>query len=257
MAPFYKTFLAYYNVTDQRTINIPDCVLQSDNYRSGLATIMSRSNAFVVTKMADEDEGESASDPLNIKITSCFLRFEGIKDCLSEITKQRIKKFLSCRRRWADIKGKEGDVARKSYELFEDKLLADYLSSHAEFQLRWPYHKACYKKFCDVEKIRRAEEKKAKDWPFQFIEGDASEGRAAALSADQAQEYVPEKKMTRLSIMLVGDTNQQCSKQRSSPKKETCDHAQKACLVCGKNVGGEPNHNPQGLAKKQRDSRAW
>ena len=29
---------------------------------------MSRSNAFVVTKMADEDEGESASDPLNIKI---------------------------------------------------------------------------------------------------------------------------------------------------------------------------------------------
>ena len=44
--------------------------------------------------------------------------------------------------------------------------------------------------------------------------------------------------------VLVGDTNHQCSKQRSSPKKETCDHAQKACLVCGKNVGGERNHNP-------------
>ena len=43
---------------------------------------------------------------------------------------------------------------------------------------------------------------------------------------------------------FVGDTNHQCSKQRLSPKKETCDHAQKACLVCGKNVGGEPNHNP-------------
>ena len=155
---------------------------------------------FVVTKMADKVEGESASDPLNIKITSCFLHFEGVKDCLSEITKQRIEKFLSCRRRWADLKGKEGDVARKSYELFEDKLLEDYFSSHAEFQLRWPYHKACYKKFCDVEKIRRAEEKKATDGPFQFIERDANDGRAAAL-ADQAREYVPEKKMTRLSIV--------------------------------------------------------
>ena len=27
-------------------------------------------------------------------------------------------------------------------------------------------------------------------------------------------------------------------------KKETCDYAQKACLVCGKNAGGESNHNP-------------
>ena len=117
---------------------------------------MSRSNAFVVTKMAVEDEDESVNDPLNIKITSCFLHFEGIKDCLSEITKQRIEQIFSCGRRWADLKGKEGDVARKSYELFEDKLLEDYLSRHAEFQLRWPYHKACCKRFCDVEKTRRA-----------------------------------------------------------------------------------------------------
>eukprot|EP00112_Aurelia_sp_Birch-Aquarium-sp1_P018095 Seg4270.1 transcript_id=Seg4270.1/GoldUCD/mRNA.D3Y31 product="hypothetical protein" protein_id=Seg4270.1/GoldUCD/D3Y31 len=130
--------------------------------------------------MADEDEGESASDPSKIKITSCFLHFEGIKDCSSEITKQRIKKCLSCTRRWADLKGKEGDVARKSYELFEDKLLEDYLSSHAEFQFCWPYHKACYKKFCDVEKISRAEEKIAKDGSFQVIEGDAGDDGSAA-----------------------------------------------------------------------------
>ena len=43
---------------------------------------------------------------------------------------------------------------------------------------------------------------------------------------------------------FVGDTNHQCSKQRLSPKKETCDYAQKACLVCGKNAGGESNQNP-------------
>ena len=28
------------------------------------------------------------------------------------------------------------------------------------------------------------------------------------------------------------------------PKKETCDHGQKASMVCGMNVGGESNHNP-------------
>eukprot|EP00112_Aurelia_sp_Birch-Aquarium-sp1_P020753 Seg542.3 transcript_id=Seg542.3/GoldUCD/mRNA.D3Y31 product="hypothetical protein" protein_id=Seg542.3/GoldUCD/D3Y31 len=202
MAPFYESFLAYCNFTDQRTINVSACIRWSDNYRSGLATTESHSNAFVVAKMADEDEGESANDPSKIKITSCFLHFEGIKDCSSEITKQRIEKFLSCRRRWADLKGKEGDVARKSYELFEDKLLEDYLSSHAEFQFRWPYYKACYKKFCDVEKISRAEEKIAKDGSFQVIEGDAGDdGSAAGLCADQAKDYVPEKKMTRLSIV--------------------------------------------------------
>ena len=43
---------------------------------------------------------------------------------------------------------------------------------------------------------------------------------------------------------VVGDTNHQCSKQRLSPEKETCDYAQKACLVCGKNAGGASNHNP-------------
>ena len=43
---------------------------------------------------------------------------------------------------------------------------------------------------------------------------------------------------------VVGDTNHQCSKQRSSPEKETCDYSQKACLVCGKNAGGASNHNP-------------
>ena len=39
-----------------------------------------------------------------------------------------------------------------------------------------------------------------------------------------------------LGIRIYEDTNDQCSKQLLPPKKETCDHAQKACLVYGKNV---------------------
>ena len=59
--------------------------------------------------------------------------------------------------------------------------------------------------------------------------------------------------------IIVGDTNHQCSKQRFFPKKETFDHAQKACLVCGKNLGGEYNHNPTRITvtKKDRDSGAY
>ena len=45
-----------------------------------------------------------------------------------------------------------------------------------------------------------------------------------------------------ISTGIVGDTNHQCSKQRLSPEKETCEYAQKACLVCGKNAGGASNH---------------
>ena len=38
--------------------------------------------------------------------------------------------------------------------------------------------------------------------------------------------------------------NHKCSKQRLSPRKETCDHVQKSCLASRKNVGGESNSNP-------------
>ena len=59
--------------------------------------------------MADENEGEPSKDLSAIKTTSCFLHFESTKDCCSEITKQRVKKFLSCRKGWAGLQGKEGD----------------------------------------------------------------------------------------------------------------------------------------------------
>ena len=49
--------------------------------------------------------------------------------------------------------------------------------------------------------------------------------------------------MQKFIQLIIGDENQQCSKQRLYPEKETCDQAQKACLVYGKNMGRESNHN--------------
>ena len=56
--------------------------------------------------------------------------------------------------------------------------------------------------------------------------------------------YLIKASLRVLHGYFVGDTNHQCSKQQLSPEKETCDYVQKACLVCGKNAGGESNHNP-------------
>ena len=153
--------------------------------------------------MAGENEAKSSNDLSAIKITSCFLHFEGTKDCCSEITKQTVEKFLSYRKRWAGLQGKEGDVARKSYELFDDEVLKGYINNHPEFEFRWPYHKACYKKLCDGEKIKRAEEKKAKTVSSQNIDDAASVVDSAPPqgSAVQNVEYVPDTKMTRLSLV--------------------------------------------------------
>ena len=100
------------------------------------------------------------------------------------------------------MQGKEGDVARKSYDLFDDELLEGYIKNHPEFEFRWPYHKACYIR-CDVEKIKRAEEKKANTVSSQNIDDAVSVVDSAPPqgSAVQNVEYVPDKKMTRLSLV--------------------------------------------------------
>ena len=56
---------------------------------------------------------------------------------------------------------------------------------------------------------------------------------------------------------LVGYPNHQCSRQWLSPRKETCDHAQKACLVCEKNVGGESNHNANKNQQRNKEILAY
>ena len=101
------------------------------------------------------------------------------------------------------MQGKEGDVARTSYDLFDNELLEGYIDNHPDFDFCWPYHKACFKQFCDVEKIKRAEEKKAKTVSSQTIDDAASVVDSAPPqgSAVQNVEYVPDKKMTRLSLV--------------------------------------------------------
>ena len=78
MAPFPR---ASFPILILRTSEqlVLDHIRWSDNYRSGLGTTKCHSNAFVVENMADAGEDKSGNALSKIKITSCFLHFEGIK----------------------------------------------------------------------------------------------------------------------------------------------------------------------------------
>ena len=81
MAPFSR---ASFPILILRTSEqlVLDHIRWSDNYRSGLGTTKCHSNAFVVENMADkgeDGEDKSGNSLSKIKISSCFLHFEGIK----------------------------------------------------------------------------------------------------------------------------------------------------------------------------------
>jgi hypothetical protein len=55
-----------------------------------------------------------------IKLSSCFMHFDGVTEQLCKVTGQRLKKFLECRSKWAKLKCKQAEIANKSYENIDD-----------------------------------------------------------------------------------------------------------------------------------------
>ena len=104
---------------------------------------------------------------------SCFMHFGDICDTVFPITKARLEKFIACRKRWVNLNCEQAEICRNSYECFSDETVLDYVLK-GNFELDWPYHKTCYKRLCDEEKIRRAETKASlcgclpKSGPFIF-----------------------------------------------------------------------------------------
>lgn len=91
-----------------------------------------------------------------IHLKSCFMHFDNVCETVFPITKARLEKFVESRKQWVNFNGEQAEICRKSYEFFSDENILDYLNEEV-FELDWPYHKTCYKRICDVEKIRRAE----------------------------------------------------------------------------------------------------
>lgn len=103
------------------------------------------------------------NDISKLAIYSCFMHFDGVHDQLYKVTRQRLSKFLECRSKWAKRECTQAEIARKSFKDFDESALNSYLERNPEsIDLKWYYHKKCYKKFCDKEKILRQTNKGGK-----------------------------------------------------------------------------------------------
>ena len=111
--------------------------------------------------MATEEEGDTSNVLTNLQFKSCFMHFGDVRESLFVLTKIRLEKFLACRKRWVNLESEHAVICRKSYELFSDASVVDYLKD-GDFELDWYYHTTGYKRLCDEEKIRRAEAKACK-----------------------------------------------------------------------------------------------
>ncbi len=90
------------------------------------------------------------------------MHFDGVTEQLCKVTRQRLKKFLECRSKWAKLKCEQAEMAKKSYDNIDDRSVNSYMEKNPEsINLEW-YHLQCYKKFCDEEKIRRQQKKEEK-----------------------------------------------------------------------------------------------
>ena len=149
--------------------------------------------------MADEDEAEEgAAFPKSIK--ACFMHFKDVRESSHLITKQRLDKFICCRKKWIKLDGEQADICNLSYGLFSDELGQEKVDSGNDFDLEWSYHKTCYKLLCEEEKIRRAEAKKRNtaDNSKETAHDDGGAGSDVDLCLDTA----PFRKLTRLEMKM-------------------------------------------------------
>jgi mannose-1-phosphate guanylyltransferase len=49
-----------------------------------------------------------------------FYDFDGVTEQLCKVTRQRLKKFLECKSKWAKLKCQQAEIAKKSYENIDD-----------------------------------------------------------------------------------------------------------------------------------------
>ena len=97
-----------------------------------------------------------AEDIYKTRISSCFMHFDGVTEQLCKVTRQRLKKFLECRSKWAKLKCQQAEIAKKSYENIDDGSVNSYMEKNPDtINLEWNHHMKCWKRFCDEQKIRR------------------------------------------------------------------------------------------------------
>eukprot|EP00794_Sanderia_malayensis_P000765 gene765-55_t len=168
--------------------------------------------------MADNEDGETNEDITKSEISSCFMHFDGVVESLSKVSPKRIKKFITCRSKWAELQCQQGEIARQSFNLFSDECVNSYIEEHQNnFDLKWFHHAKCYKKFCDEEKIRRQHNKQK-----------TQEQESCCSTQTEKEVETKARKLTRLSLLspASGESNKAVPQQRSKhvlPER---------CIIC-------------------------
>ena len=104
-----------------------------------------------------------AEDTCDMRISSCFMHFDGATEQLCKVTRQRLKKCLECRSKWATLNCQQAEIAKKSYENIDDGYVTSYMEKNPDsINLEWFHHMKCWKTFCDEGKIRRQQRKEKK-----------------------------------------------------------------------------------------------
>ena len=123
------------------------------------------------------------AEVINLKLSRCFIHFNDVSQALTQVTSQRLLKFISCRKRWVNLEGEKSDICRKSYGFFTDEDVAKLLSENRCNNLQWYYHQNCYKRICDENKLKTVEAK------YQSCQ-----------SNQEKTDNEPQRKLTRLSL---------------------------------------------------------
>jgi hypothetical protein len=85
-----------------------------------------------------------AEDIYKTRISSCFMHFDGVTEQLCKVTRQRPKKFLECRSKWAKLKCQQAEIAKKSYKNIDDGSVNSYIEKKLKnpdtINLEWNHH---------------------------------------------------------------------------------------------------------------------
>ena len=150
------------------------------------------------------------ADIVQLKLGKCFIHFDDVSQSLTQVTNQRLLKFISCRKRWVKLEGEKSEICQKSYGLFTDEDVVEFPSANTCENLQWYYHQNCYKRICDENKLKTAEAKCL----------------SSETSNEEKKDSEPGRKSTRLSLA-------QESKKCGVPARSS--HVlQPRCIICEK-----------------------
>ena len=151
------------------------------------------------------------------------MHFDGVTEQLCKVSSKRLKKFIECRAKWVKYKCQQGEIAKKSYDLFDDSSVNSYLERNPKnIDLEWYHHMKCYKKFCDEDKIRRQEKKEEKEACASIAEHMEEHENEES----RVETIEPQRKLARKSLAESNTSG-------NAPQRNKYVLAEK-CIICGR-----------------------